>query len=429
MFDTQLNPVVMADKTPLAKRLNTEMEFSPEGKMSIDKESLRDLLGEVLEEKFESHLQPLKNDINALKKTIEKQKETHESEISALKEENQSLSEKNASLQSHLERMESYQRKNNLRIDGIKEAHGEDLDVLFVNICNNYIVNGQLQFHNRTLERIHRLGPYKQGKTRTVVARFANYKDKMLVLQLRNKLKEHHKIYLSDDLPTAVEAKHQDLYPVYIALRSLQHQCTDGFVKSVKLISDKLWLNGTSYTTEDLGRLPENVSLDKLFNPSDKGITAFFRKFSKLSNHYPCIFVVKGERYSSMEKYLMSSKADFFGDRELVHKIAHEDNPVIIKKLGSRVRNYDRMAWQNEIERVLHEGLLAKFSQNIDLHSFLTSTGNTLLAEANQHDTTYGIGLSLQHKDLWDIQKWPGKNLLGKVLMEVRKVLQDKTLK
>ena len=75
----------MADKTPLAKRLNTEMEFSPEGKMSIDKESLRDLLGEVLEEKFESHLQPLKNDINALKKTIEKQKETHESEISALK--------------------------------------------------------------------------------------------------------------------------------------------------------------------------------------------------------------------------------------------------------------------------------------------------------------------------------------------------------
>ena len=69
MFDTQLNPVVMADKTPLAKRLNTEMEFSPEGKMSIDKESLRDLLGEDLEEKFESHLQPLKNDINALKKT------------------------------------------------------------------------------------------------------------------------------------------------------------------------------------------------------------------------------------------------------------------------------------------------------------------------------------------------------------------------
>ena len=169
-----------------------------------------------------------------------------------------------------------------------------------------------LQFHNRTLERMHRLGPYKQGKTRTVVARFANYKDKMLVLQLRNKLKEHHKIYFSDDLPSIVEAKCKGLYPVYIALRSLQHQRTDGFVKSVKLISDKLWLNGTSYTPEDLGRLPDNVSLDKLFNPCDKGITAFFRKFSKLSNHYPCTFVVKGDCYSSMEKYLMSSKADFF---------------------------------------------------------------------------------------------------------------------
>ena len=96
----------------------------------------------------------------------------------------------------------------------------------------------------------------------------------MLVLQLRNKLKEHHKIYLSDDLPN-VDSKHKDLYPVYIALRSLQYQHTDGFVKSVKLISDKLWLNGSSYTTEDLGCLLDNVSLDKLFNPCDKRITVF----------------------------------------------------------------------------------------------------------------------------------------------------------
>ena len=137
--------------------------------------------------------------------------------------------------------------------------------------------------------------------------------------------------------------------------------------------------------------------------------------------------MVNGECLSSMEKFLMSSKAKFFGDQELVHKISHEDNPAAIKKWGGQVKNYNPLIWQNEIEHVLHEALLAKFNQNIDLSSFLIATGDTSLAEANQYDSVYGIDLSLKHKDLLDKQKWLGKNLLGNALMKVRKNLQDGT--
>ena len=415
----------MAAKTPQAKRLNTDMEFSPEANLPLDRQSLRDLLGEVLEEKLESFLHPLKEDIKDLKGTLEKQKTDLEREILSLKKENKILSERTAALECHLERTESFQRKNNLRIDGIKEGHGENLDSFFVSTCNKYIVNGQLSFNHRTLERIHRLGLYKQGSTRTVVARFAHYKDKMAVLQIRNSLKDKHGIYISDDLPHSIEAKRKELYPVYMAIKNQQRQQPAGPIKSVKLTNDKLWVNGVSYTTDKLDSLPEMISLDKLFNPCNNGIVAFFRKHSKLSNHHQCSFIVHGERFSSMEKFLMSTKADFFGDHELVHKISMEDDPVTIKKLGSRVKNFNSHTWQNEIGHVLHEGLMAKFSQNSDLSTFLIATCDTTLAEANQHDSTYGIGLSLKHKDLWDKQKWPRKNLLGNALMKVRQALKE----
>ena len=98
------------------------MKFSPEGKMSLDKQSLHDLLGEVIEEKFETFLQPLKEDISTLKRTLKSQTEKHDKEIEELKQKNKLLDEANATLQSQLGRIESFQRKNNLRIDGIKEV-------------------------------------------------------------------------------------------------------------------------------------------------------------------------------------------------------------------------------------------------------------------------------------------------------------------
>ena len=44
--------------------------------------------------------------------------------------------------------------------------------------------------------------------------------------------------------------------------------------------------------------------------------------------------------------------------------------------------------------------------------------------EANFRDTRWGIGLSADNDRVLDESQWQGENLLGKVLMEVRKELK-----
>ena len=65
-------------------------------------------------------------------------------------------------------------------------------------------------------------------------------------------------------------------------------------------------------------------------------------------------------------------------------------------------------------------GLSAKFGQNEKLKAALLATGNAILAEASPYDDIFGIKLSADAAKQSSPKNWPGRNLLGKALMEVR---------
>ena len=67
---------------------------------------------------------------------------------------------------------------------------------------------------------------------------------------------------------------------------------------------------------------------------------------------------------------------------------------------------------------------MAKFSQNADLKQLLLNTGDAILAECAVKDLIWGIGLSMKDPNRFDMNKWRGENLLGKVLMKVREILR-----
>ena len=56
-------------------------------------------------------------------------------------------------------------------IIGIQEHKDENLDMHIIGLLNESLNRGY-HFDHCTLERIHRLGPYRKGKTRPVIARF-----------------------------------------------------------------------------------------------------------------------------------------------------------------------------------------------------------------------------------------------------------------
>lgn len=147
-----------------------------------------------------------------------------------------------------------------------------------------------------------------------------------------------------------------------------------------------------------------------------------------LSQWYQCSFVVDGQYYNCAEQYMMAEKAYMFGDEDIYSKILQEYNQLTIKKLGRRVRNFNDFVWKGNRYSVVVNGNLAKFSQNEALKTFLLSTGDKILVEASPNDTTWGIGLDETSPYATDPRKWLGDNLLGFALMEVRDILQGKSV-
>lgn len=142
-----------------------------------------------------------------------------------------------------------------------------------------------------------------------------------------------------------------------------------------------------------------------------------------LSNWYLSDFVIGGKSFSSMEQYMMYSKARIFKDEEIAKKILLTSDVAQIKALGRQVSNYDESTWNGVRQIIIYEGLLAKFNQNDDLKAKLKSTGDSILAECAVKDSIWGIGLSMKDPNRLNKNEWKGENLLGYALMMVREHL------
>ena len=91
---------------------------------------------------------------------------------------------------------------------------------------------------------------------------------------------------------------------------------------------------------EDLDNLPEELKLDKISTKTRGDMVVFFSKNSKFSNHYPCNFSKDGIIFTSVEQYLMFSKAKCFKDDTTADLILKTDDPVQAKLLGKRISNF-----------------------------------------------------------------------------------------
>lgn len=74
---------------------------------------------------------------------------------------------------------------------------------------------------------------------------------------------------------------------------------------------------------------------------------------------------------------------------------------------------------------IVKRGVKAKFAQNKGILKTLLNTGNALLAECSPYDKKWGIGIDINDPQRLVIANWRGKNLLGRILMEVREELRQ----
>jgi hypothetical protein len=157
-------------------------------------------------------------------------------------------------------------------------------------------------------------------------------------------------------------------------------------------------------------------------NPAER-FTLFYG--GVFSQWYYSPFVIDGIRYDCAEQYMMAAKAALFKDYPAVAKIMATCDPAEQKRLGKKVKKFDKTTWEAVAMDVVARASMAKFTSSKELLQALLVTHGTTLVEASPTDVIWGIGLSEVDPKALDRSEWLGLNWLGRVLTETREQLLD----
>ena len=142
-------------------------------------------------------------------------------------------------MKEHIMNLEYQNRRDNLQFLGFAEQKGEKPGDTVREVLSKLGVD----LDDRQIVRAHRLGRYDPNRTRPIIVRFAHWKDRDLVWQIRHELNQQSHIRVIEDLPKEMAAKRKILLPVMHAARFEKDE-NDMPKNKVSLVRDKLILNG-----------------------------------------------------------------------------------------------------------------------------------------------------------------------------------------
>ena len=94
---------------------------------------------------------------------------------------------------------------------------------------------------------------------------------------------------------------------------------------------------------------------------SDKIV--FLGAHSVFSNFHSCQFTANNITYNCAEQLIQCKKTALFDDDITQVKILHEKNPFCIKRLGSKVCNFNIETWKKSAKQIVYTAVSATFQQ------------------------------------------------------------------
>ena len=147
-------------------------------------------------------------------------------------------------------------------------------------------------------------------------------------------------------------------------------------------------------------------------------------EFKEFSTGFEAPTQIDGMTFPTVEHYLQWSKAKQFGDADAQSKILKTKSPKSVKTYGDKVAGFKEEEWAEKRDAIMATALKAKFMQHAELRTKLLSTGDKPIGEANARDKYWSIGTGAATGIAKRPSKWPGKNRLGQLLMDLRKELK-----
>ena len=132
-------------------------------------------------------------------------------------------------------------------------------------------------------------------------------------------------------------------------------------------------------------------------------------EYGAFSNFAPYPIRLKGKTWPTSEHYFQAQKFAGEPDEE---EIREEKSPMVAARMGRSRKRPLRKDWESVKDQIMHEAVLAKFTQHDDLRAMLLATGDARVVEHTENDAYWGDG-----------GDGSGTNRLGIILMRVREEL------
>lgn len=137
-------------------------------------------------------------------------------------------------------------------------------------------------------------------------------------------------------------------------------------------------------------------------------------EFGEFSNFAPFPIRLKNRTWPTTEHYFQAQK--FAGtDDPHADAIRKAGSPMIAARMGRDRKKKLRRDWESVKVSVMRDALAAKFDQHPQLRDLLLSTADAKLVEHTERDDYWGDG-----------GDGSGRNVLGQLLMELRRRLRGK---
>ena len=341
----------------------------------------------------------ISNSIDELRKEL-KQTQVELKKTQMLEQEILVLKSQNRAIKQKVLDMENYSRKDNMLISGIEEKENEDCR----NLSKQFFKDRLKIKKDIELVRCHRLG--KPGTSRPLIIRFRLYEDRELVKRQQRLLKDTG-IFLNDDLCNESKHRRDSLIPVLKEMKKVD-------IKA-HMRGEKLFSNGRLYTAENIHELP--IDAHNACTKSEKGVTIFSGRFSRLSNLHPCSLDINGRSWKSSEHIYQYEKSQAAKSPEIASLIIATDDPVEVMYIGKSI-NVNNAQWLDRSQQIMSIALEAKF--NIPQFKLALQKSEEIIGEGTRHPI-WGIGHNMSYKEAFDRTKWAGQNKLGEMLMLLKK--------
>lgn len=137
-----------------------------------------------------------------------------------------------------------------------------------------------------------------------------------------------------------------------------------------------------------------------------------------LSNFHKCNMEWNGQKYASLEHAYQAEKASINGRPDIAEEIRQANKAVDAKYLARKV--YTAKLWEESNEKLMYEMLLEKVKQNKEVQEELMKSEGEIIAECVPNQMHWSCGLSKEAATHTDPEKWPGRNILGRMWIKIR---------